>query len=384
MSNDSDVETNNDLLRLEDIFIIEGRDIVDSFSISVNERDVSVITDEDITGTVKFGYFVRDGENLQNSLQAVITLTVTPVNDDPIAQSGFLTIDEDEAGSIDLSNYISDIDSNSLEISELTANNGDVTLIGTIITYTPSSNYNGNDIISYVVSDGDGGSAEGSISVIVNIVNDRPVVVNDIYTVAEEGTIILTPLSNDSDRETANADLTVENFVLSSGAGTVTLLNNERSLSYTGSPNFNGEVVIHYTIIDEGNFESLEGEITLTVTPVNDAPIVQSSSLTINEDEVGTIDISDYISDVDSDSLEISSLTASNGSVVLNGTIITYTPNSNYNGKDIISYVVSDGDGGSTEGSISVTINIVNDRPVVVNDTYTVAEGGTIVLTTFE
>ena len=377
MSNDSDVETINADLTVESFYLVSGEGNV---TLLDNERSLLYTGTPDFNGEVIVHYTIIDEGGFE-SLEGKITLTVTPVNDVPLVLSSSLTIDEDEVGSIDLSSYISDIDSNNLQISNLTANNGSVTLNGTTITYTPNSNYNGEDTISYTVNDGDGGSTEGSISITVNSVNDKPIVVNDIYSVAEEGAIILTPLSNDSDIETINADLTVESFYLVSGEGTITLLDNERSLSYTGTPDFNGEVIIHYTIIDEGGFESLEGKITLTVTAVNDAPVVLSSSLIINEDEVGSIDISSYISDIDSNNLQISNLTANNGSVTLNGTIITYTPNSNYNGEDTISYTVNDGDGGSTEGSISITINSVNDKPVVAADTYTVAEGGTIILT---
>ncbi|MCA7015412.1 Ig-like domain-containing protein, partial [Dickeya dadantii] len=67
--------------------------------------------------------------------------------------------------------------------------------------------------------------------------------------------------------------------------------------------------------------------------------------------------------------------TAGNGTVVINadGTL-TYTPNSNFNGTDTVTYTVSDGQGGLATGTLIVTVTGTNTLPVVGSDTATTAE----------
>ena len=58
----------------------------------------------------------------------------------------------------------------------------------------------------------------------------------------------------------------------------------------------------------------------------------------------------------------------SHGAVTTNGTTVTYTPNTNYNGTDTFEYYCNDGDV-KVKGSVTVTISQVNDNPVAVADT---------------
>ena len=65
------------------------------------------------------------------------------------------------------------------------------------LTYTPKANFNGNDAISYTVSDGHGSSATASVAVAVAAVNDAPVAQNDTATTHSPVTINV--LANDTD-----------------------------------------------------------------------------------------------------------------------------------------------------------------------------------------
>ena len=53
---------------------------------------------------------------------------------------------------------------------------------------------------------------------------------------------------------------------------------------------------------------------------------------------------------------------------------MTYTPNANFNGTDTFTYEVSDGNGGTAQATVTITVNAVNDAPVAVDDTYTTNE----------
>ncbi|MCH8992068.1 MAG: tandem-95 repeat protein, partial [Acidobacteria bacterium] len=105
---------------------------------------------------------------------------------------------------------------------------------------------------------------------------------------------------------------------------------------------------------------------------------------TTSEDVAIVISVLSNDSDIDGDTLSVASVTQpANGSVVNNGNgTITYTPNLNYNGADSFTYTISDGSGGSDTATVSVTVDSVNDAPVVDDQTFAVDENsnsGTVV-----
>ncbi|MCB9009759.1 MAG: tandem-95 repeat protein [Ardenticatenaceae bacterium] len=107
----------------------------------------------------------------------------------------------------------------------------------------------------------------------------------------------------------------------------------------------------------------------------NAAPVAVDDSATTDEDTAVTIDVLANDSDSDGDSLTVESVTdPTNGTVVNNGTDVTYTPNANFNGVDSFSYTVSDGNGGSDTATVTITVNGVNDAPVANDDSATTDE----------
>ncbi len=89
-------------------------------------------------------------------------------------------------------------------------------------------------------------------------------------------------------------------------------------------------------------------------------------SFTVDEDDSVEIDVLANDSDIDGDQLTVSKPTgAGNGKVTIKDNKFTYTPNANFNGADSFTYTLNDGNGGSATGTVSITVNSVNDAPVV-------------------
>ena len=95
------------------------------------------------------------------------------------------------------------------------------------------------------------------------------------------------------------------------------------------------------------------------VTAVNDQTTVTNSTDIVNEDSSLIVDLTANATDIDGNTLTITSATAVNGTVV-NG---VYTPNANFNGTDTITYVIND----SEEATVTIDVTAVNDVPVVNN-----------------
>jgi VCBS repeat-containing protein len=88
----------------------------------------------------------------------------------------------------------------------------------------------------------------------------------------------------------------------------------------------------------------------------------------VDEDNSVTINVLDNDSDIDGDTITLDSIITnpSNGSVTINddGTI-TYNPNADYYGVDSFVYKINDGNGGVSEARVNITINSVNDAPII-------------------
>lgn len=101
---------------------------------------------------------------------------------------------------------------------------------------------------------------------------------------------------------------------------------------------------------------------------MNDAPVAASDSYTMNEDtslSISTASLLANDSDVDGDTLSIIGVSsATNGSVSLSGSNITFTPNANFYGNASFQYTVSDGQGGTTNATVNITVNDVAE-PVI-------------------
>jgi predicted extracellular nuclease len=118
--------------------------------------------------------------------------------------------------------------------------------------------------------------------------NDAPVAVNDSATTAEDTAVTIAVLANDSDPDHDTLTVTAINGQAFDAAGHVTLANGivtrnaDQTLTFTPNTDFNGPVSFDYTVSD--GMLSDTGTVSLTVTPVNDAPVFTSSaSFTVAE-----------------------------------------------------------------------------------------------------
>jgi hypothetical protein len=300
-----------------------------------------------------------------------VTITVTPVNDAPIAGNDVRTTAEDTALTmVALRNNDSDVDGDALTIvSSSGASHGTVSCTATACTYTPDANYFGPDSFTYTISDGNGGTATATVSMTVTAVNDPPVAADDARTTPEDTPITIAVTGNDNDTE-GNA-LTVVSFTPAS-FGTVTC--GATTCTYTPGPNFHGSDSFTYTISDGAGGTST-ATVTLTVLSVNDAPVAVDDSGTTAEDTPFGLNVRSNDTDVDGDPLTIVSNTAAaHGTVTCSLTACTYAPAPNYNGPDSFTYTISDGAGGTSTATVSLTVTAVNDPPVASDDTGSSAE----------
>jgi large repetitive protein len=328
----------------------------------------------DFNGTDIITYTISDGNG--GTATATVSVIVGAQNDPPVAVNDAASTNEDTPVTVSVLANDSDVDGNPLTVTTASSPNGTVVINadGTI-TFTPATNFNGLATISYTISDGQGGTATATVTVDVNPVNDLPVAANDQANTVEDTPVTVAVLANDSDVD--GNPLTVT--AATSPDGQVTI-NPNGTVTFMPNPNFNGTTTVTYTISD-GNGGTSTATVTLTVAAVNDVPVANPSSATTDEDVPLTLTPLANDSDADGNALMVTAVSAQNGIVTINadGTV-GYVPNPNFNGTDVVTYTISDGQGGTATSTITVIVNSVNDVPVAANDSVTTPEDGPVTI----
>ena len=343
-------------------------------------------------GDATFDYRVCDnGSPSECSIEtAVVTVTVSPVNDAPEAVNDSATTDEDTAEDIDVIANDTDVDNTNaqLSVSSFTQpSNGAVTqnADGTL-KYTPKADFNGTDSFTYKAKDASLDSNSAKVTITVRAVNDAPVAKDNTYTTDEDTPLTVEApglLGNDTDVENDTLRVADGNATTADGIspvsgpadGTVTL-NANGSFTYTPGANFNGSDAFTYRVCDDGSPQKCSVEtanVDVAINPINDAPVAKDDSLTTDEDTAGNGNVLTNDTDADNAILTAELVSGpSDGTLELNGDgSYTYTPDANFNGSDSFTYKVNDGTVDSDTATVSLTVNAVNDAPTV-----TLASGG--------
>ena len=173
----------------------------------------------------------------------------------------------------------------------------------------------------------------------------------DSVTLDEDTTVKINVLSNDTD---AQGDTLTATLVTGPQHGTL-VKNADGSFSYTPHKDWYGTDSFTY-LANDGKANSNLATVTLTVKPVNDAPVANNAAYTLQKDGSIKIDLRGLTSDVDGDCLTLCVNNPGKGTLTKNADgSYTYRPRQGYTGADSFSYTVSDGKLTST-GSISLNV----------------------------
>ncbi|MFC7676432.1 Ig-like domain-containing protein [Mycolicibacterium sp. GCM10028919] len=319
-------------------------------SVTVTGTTVSYIPNANFNGTDTFAYTVNGGPT------ATVTVTVTPVEDNPVAANDTAIVAEDSGTTlIDVLANDTDADGGATTITGVTQpTNGTVTFTGTALSYAPNANYNGTDTFTYTVN----GGSTATATVTVTAVNDAPVAANQSYT-----TPAGTPIDIDlyAGAYDVDGDPVTDTFVgiPANGSNSTT---SGGVLVYTPRPGFTGTDTFTYRLANLDYGVGTFGTVTITVTAV--PPVAVNDTATVAEDSGTTlIDVlaNDTVIDVEAGPKTITSVTPpTGGTVTFTGTTLSYTPNANFNGTDTFSYTLN----GGSSATVAVTVTAINDAPV--------------------
>ncbi len=376
IANDSDVDGTVDATTV----IVESGPQNGGVSVNAATGVITYSPSADFSGEDSLRYSVKDNDGLVSN-NGKVTLTVTDVNDAPVANDDATTTDEDTPVVINVVGNDTDIDG-SLVFSTLIASPGanGATSINPAtgeITYTPSSGFSGADTFIYRINDDDGATSNDATVTVT--VNNAPIALDDSVDTNENTAVTVDVAANDSD---ANGVLDLASVAIAgpAGNGTTSINPTTGAITYTPATDFSGTEVFTYTIDDNAGASSTPATVKVFV---NDTPVAVDDNATTNENTVVQIDVT--ANDADSDgSLDLTSVTiasgVSNGSTSINPAsgVVSYTPGSNFSGQDSFTYSLKD-DKGVTSNIASVTIS-VNDAPVASDDVASTDETAPVVV----
>src|SRR5581483_7520034 len=311
-------------------------------------------------GGDSFSFVANDGTD--NSPPATITVTITPVNDAPVANASSPSVNEDTV--LNASVSASDVDGDSLTYTVVSgpANGGLVFNANGTYAYTPAANYNGPDSFTFKANDGHLDSNTATVTLTVNPVNDLPVANADVLTTAEDtaGTGTLTG-SDPVEGSPVTFALDGENGGAAHGTVTITDAGTG-AYTYTPTANYNGGDSFTF-VANDGTDNSPPATITVTVTPVNDVTAVDDSGLITAVD--ATLDNIDVLGNdtAPNGPLTLTITANDNGTATVNGdNTVKFVPAAGFEGQADFTYKVTDANGDSGTATASIT---VTDAPVI-------------------
>ena len=347
-------------------------------TIADNERSVVYVPDAQFSGADSFTYQVVDGNG--GSADATVTVQVTDTNGEPIAGDDIASTAQDNAVTISVLGNDSDPDGDALTLSIVTnATNGLAVVQGAAIVYTPEAGFDGNDALTYRVTDPGGLFATAQVSITVSAENGSPVAVDDAVSNEQDDAVTIDVLANDSDPE--NDSITVQS-VTQPANGETTVSANALRVVYRPSAGFVGVDSFQYSISD-GNQGVSTATVTVSVIGVNGPPIAESDSDTTVENVPVTIDVLANDSDPNGDAIALVGVTQpANGTATVSNGSVTYTPAEGYIGVDTFTYTIEDSNNVSTTGVVSVTVieDTSNTVPVAVDDLAITESGAAVVI----
>jgi gliding motility-associated-like protein len=208
------------------------------------------------------------------------------------------------------------------------------------VSFTPAVGFTGSASITYTVNDNEGATSnEATITVNVTAAPSAPVANDDTYSGDEDTVITGNVLDNDTE---ADGD-PIESTLVTTTTNGVFSLNPDGSFTYTPGENFNGTDEATYITCDI-NSNCDTAVVTITVNPVNDAPVAGDDFFEIDNQSSYTASVAFEATDIDGDALTFSIANQpANGTLTLdsNGEY-TYQPNAGYIGLDAFEYAACD------------------------------------------
>jgi hypothetical protein len=324
--------------------------------------------------------------------RAKVNVTVSPVNDAPVADNMSVTTDEDTAREVTLSG--ADVEGDDLGYTIVRApKHGTLSGTGANLTYTPAEDNNGPDSFTFEASDGTTGSDPATVSIAVKAVNDAPDANADTKSTNEDTPLVFAAsrlLGNHDPGPANESSQTLTVTAVDQAVNGQVSLGTNGDITFTPATGFNGQASFEYTVCDNGSPSECSEMIAIvyvTANQVNDAPgFTAGASQTVAEDSgphripgwatgisAGPADESDQRLTFEVTNNSNTELFSTQPSVAANGTL-RYALAADKNGSADVTVRLEDNGGTanggadtSAEQTFTINVGAEDDAPMVSN-----------------
>jgi C4-type Zn-finger protein len=345
-----------------------------------------ILPNENWSGPAEtFTFTVKDSKGAVASSQA--TFTVKSINDAPefVESIPDQSIDEkQEFKPIALDKYVRDIDHDFSKLKWTVSGNKDlkVQFAGKEAKVViPNKFWNGEESLTFKVTDAEGAFVETSAMFAVNSVNDAPSFAKQIpdQTIDEKKQFTAIKLDDfitdpDHKKEEMSWEVSVKHEGKQPDAGTLDVTIGDDRVAKINIPDtyWNGNVVATFTATDPDG-ASVKQDVKLSVKSINDVPkfTQQVANQTIEEKgEFSSFSLNDYIADADHAVETLKIDVSGNKDLKVNvdkdsREVTVKTPNELWNGEEKVTFTVTDPEGASAKQVVTFTVKSVNDAPVL-------------------
>jgi len=257
-----------------------------SFGAVVVNPDNSVLYSHDGSDTTldTFSYSVDDGNG--GTDVANVSISISPVNDPPVANADFATVNEGASFVIDVLSNDFDPDSSILSPMVIAQpSNGTLTLNNdNTFTYTHDGSETLSDSFSYQIVDDQNLASTALVQIDINPVNDAPLTTADQIAVNEGGTVTFDVLANDADPE--NGLLTL--VLATNPQNGQVVVNADNTITYQHDDSESGSDQFQYTAFDPQGGSTTE-TVSVDINLTNDnVPSFSNTPLTFEVYENAT------------------------------------------------------------------------------------------------
>jgi hypothetical protein len=238
-------------------------------------------------GPDSFTFTATDG--VLSSAPATVTITVTAVNDVPLAVDDGAATDEDVAVSIAVltNDAIGDPPTTITAVTQGASGSVAIDPGATTVSYTPDPNFNGGDSFSYTITDLDGETSTATVTMTINPVNDTPTADDQSVSTPENTALAITLTGGDVDGDALS-------YAIEAGPAHGVLTGTPPDVSYSPDTNYVGPDGFTFTAHD-GLLNSTPATVSITVT-ANGLPVLTIGDANVSESDTGTTNVTVLVS----------------------------------------------------------------------------------------
>lgn len=331
-----------------------------------NENEFSWQTGYEDAGTYDFTVSVSDGEfSSSKNVRIILTNTYRDIEFENIPD---VTWDEDSSVSIDLNNYATNFDGNTLTfgVDDYQGDEGINFVIEEntgIVTFNSIEDWNGYALIRFYINDGFGTALSNYAQLEVLPVNDPVAFDGNIENLSfPEDSELIDAIDLSNYFSDVDSELSYDVF----GNSEIDVIIENGIVSFLPAPDFAGSEEIYFVASDE-DYQVQSNTLSVNVLDVGEPPVFEDffCESTIDEDLVYTCELN--ASDYEGEELTYSVTSENNLNCGIDGNVLTYSSFENYNGLANCELAVNDPTGGSDSYNLEVEIYPVNDQPVIVS-----------------